>query len=358
MKQWWERVTAQPVVAHILRATGRFGDRLGNQFAAAIAYFSVVSLVPIIMVCFSGLGLALTVFYPDALASVEAQIQAAFGGTGENTGKQIVDIMTGALRNWAAIGGIGLASALWVGSSWIGNLKNAIRLQLRPELGQPQPKLPLPLDVAQNLGILVVLLVGVLVTFAVVPFTTLLSGEAIATMGLPSWLGSGVMKVVGMVVSLIVGTALFWVLYRLCSAERPPARALLAGSFVGSVGLAVLQVAMTYLLSAFSKNAAAAVFGSVIVLMLFLNLFATLILMVAAWTGTWEVPPVPAAQPEAAAEEDTLVEVPEEYVRQEVAEVAMKAGLGAGYVVGAASGLGLGALLAVALRRRGRARIG
>lgn len=40
---------------------GRFTARLGNQFAAAMSYFSVLSLVPILMFGFSMLGLTLTV---------------------------------------------------------------------------------------------------------------------------------------------------------------------------------------------------------------------------------------------------------------------------------------------------------
>ena len=46
--------TAQrPMVAHLLRATERFNDRLGNQFGAAITYFSFLSLIPIMMVAFA-----------------------------------------------------------------------------------------------------------------------------------------------------------------------------------------------------------------------------------------------------------------------------------------------------------------
>lgn len=37
-----EKVQRQPVIAHLIRATERFNDRLGNQFGAAITYFSFV----------------------------------------------------------------------------------------------------------------------------------------------------------------------------------------------------------------------------------------------------------------------------------------------------------------------------
>lgn len=44
-----EKVQRQPVIAHLIRATERFNDRLGNQFGAAITYFSFLSMIPILM---------------------------------------------------------------------------------------------------------------------------------------------------------------------------------------------------------------------------------------------------------------------------------------------------------------------
>ena len=62
-------------------------------------------------------------------------------------------------------------------------------------------------------------------------------------------------------------------------------KALVLGLFAGVLGLA-LSYAATFLLGSFADSAAVAVFGSVIVLMLFLNLFASLVLVVAAWIAT------------------------------------------------------------------------
>lgn len=47
------KTVRQPIVAHLLRAAERFNDRLGNQFGAAITYFSFLSLIPIMMVAFA-----------------------------------------------------------------------------------------------------------------------------------------------------------------------------------------------------------------------------------------------------------------------------------------------------------------
>jgi membrane protein len=34
-----ERIQQFPMIAHLIRATERFNDRMGNQFGAAITYF-------------------------------------------------------------------------------------------------------------------------------------------------------------------------------------------------------------------------------------------------------------------------------------------------------------------------------
>ncbi|CAK8739583.1 hypothetical protein SODG_003124 [Sodalis praecaptivus] len=40
----------------MIRAAERFSDRMGSQFGAAITYFSFLSLIPILMVSFAGVG--------------------------------------------------------------------------------------------------------------------------------------------------------------------------------------------------------------------------------------------------------------------------------------------------------------
>jgi membrane protein len=65
VKQWLERLKTKPSVAHLLRAVERFYNRLGDQFGAAITYFSVLALIPILLFAFAVLGFVLTVLRPD-----------------------------------------------------------------------------------------------------------------------------------------------------------------------------------------------------------------------------------------------------------------------------------------------------
>ena len=63
------KVQRNPVIAHLLRAAERFNDRLGNQFGAAITYFSFLSMIPILMVSFAAAGFVLA-WHPTLLQDI------------------------------------------------------------------------------------------------------------------------------------------------------------------------------------------------------------------------------------------------------------------------------------------------
>jgi membrane protein len=115
----------------------------------------------------------------------------------------------------------------------------------------------------------------------------------------------------------------------------------------------------SFLISAFRGNAAAVIFGPVIVLMLFFNLFAQLVLFVAAWIATADHEAVPTEHeeeqeeveeaPPPAAESQEPEQAEPNVVSEEVAARSVRVGMGTGYVTGAATGVGLGAALAYAL---------
>lgn len=64
-----KRLADKPWIKHLLRASQRFSGRLGSQFGAAITYFSVLAVFPILLFAFSLVGLVLTVVYPGGSAS-------------------------------------------------------------------------------------------------------------------------------------------------------------------------------------------------------------------------------------------------------------------------------------------------
>jgi membrane protein len=355
MRQWWEQFRQHRPVAHGLRAITRFNVRGGAQFAAAISYFSVLSLVPILMLAFSGLGLVLTVVYPGSLVFLDSWLRKNLQAYGD-LGQTLLAVVTGALGNWAAIGSAGLVIAVWSGATWIGNLKRASQALMHHDYDNPVKPLPLPLDLLVNFGALLVLFLGVVITWATGWAATNL---VIHVLGSLDSVGAGILaSAVSVLLPVAAGTLLFWWMFHWFAPSPIRPKLLWIGAVVGAVGLVILQSLASYLIGIFSTNPAAALFGPVIVLMLFMNLFATLILYVAAWLATAEE----VSDPKVTTVADVKIQASPAVqpkpgqltVSSEVAQKSMGVGMLAGYVVGAATGLGLGAFIAAAAARVSR----
>jgi len=160
-------------------------------------------------------------------------------------------------------------------------------------------------------------------------------------------------RIASVVISIGDGWLIFMYLYTVLPETREPWSIVRRGALLGSLALVALQFLASYLISAFRGNAAAVIFGPVIVLMLFFNIFAQLVLFVAAWIATARHVAIPvgpqeeeavssASPPESQHEPDEAAKV----VPEAVAVRSVRAGMSAGYVTGAATGVGLGAALA------------
>lgn len=287
LKQILAELKKKPWVAHLLRMQDRYTTRLGNQFAGAITYFSVLALVPVLMFVFAGLGFTLTVLRPDLLQQVVDMITEQLGGLGPQLGEQIGGLIEDFLRNWRAVGVVGLLSAIYSASGWAGQLRAAIRAQTRPDFDMSDKGPNFVLARVVNLVLLLGLLVFIVLTFALANISTTLTGWIIGVLGLEGVPAIGfLVRFVGPIASGVAGWGLFLYTLTVFPQRRFPFRSKAWAALIGSVGLAVLQYATSFLGSSFTGNPAAALFGPVIVLMLFFNLFARLILYVAAWMAT------------------------------------------------------------------------
>jgi len=282
-----------PVVAHVLRMNTRYATRLGNQFAGAITYFSLLAMVPILMFAFSACGFTLTVLRPDLLERVQAAIMVQLQGAPEDLKAQLTGLIESLLRNWASVGLVGLFSSMYTSAGWAGNLKSAVRAQIRPLFDMKERKHFILMEVLLNFAILLGLLIILAVTFALAVMATSLTGTIVHWLALDKVPGISVLlRIVGPILSAIAGWAMFVYLYKVLPEQTFPFRIIAWGALIGSVGLFVLQYLTGFLMGKFSGNPAAAVFGPVIVLMLFFNLFARLNLYVAAWIATSVQPAV------------------------------------------------------------------
>ncbi len=359
MLAWLNRLKEKAWVAHLLRANERFTMRLGVQFGAAITYFSVLALVPLLMLAFSVTGFVLVVVRPDLLGAVANAAADAVGSTDQETRAKIFDVISNALQHYTSIGVVALLAALYSGAGWMGNLKNAVRAQWRKHFDlQGAPGNPV-VTILVNLATLLGLLVAIAVTFGLAALSTNLTDTVIGWLGLDNlrWL-SPVLTLVPIAFSVGAGWLLFMFLYSVLPETREPWPIVRRGALIGSIGLVALQYLTGILVGAFDNNPAAKVFGPVIILMLFFNLFALLILFVAAWIATADHEAVPASGDEV---KETVrfplhtVDGREAgMVSQELAAQSVRVGIGTGYVTGAATGVGIGAVLAVIAARFSR----
>lgn len=350
----------KPGVPHLLRAVERYFARLGSEFAAAITYFSVLAVIPILLFLFSLAGLFLTVLRPELLVPVANTVADAIGSADPATREQIRELIGNTLSNWRATSVVTLLTAVYSGAGWMGNLKNAVRAQWRPEFdlqGQAGGNIVVATlkGYAVNLVQLVALVLAMVITFGLASISTSLADTVLQALGLTDvgWL-SPLLRLVPVVFSIAAGFVLFLYLYTVLPETKEPASVVRRGALVGAVGLGVLQYLSTFLIGRFSSNPAFAIFGSVIALMLFFNLFARLILFMAAWIATARHPAVPRVVPPDPPALEAEARVLDTAARE--AEVASRVGVRTGYLVGAATGLGAGASLVWMLSRRVRGR--
>jgi membrane protein len=350
----------KPGVPHLLRAVERYFARLGSEFAAAITYFSVLAVIPILLFLFSFAGLFLTVLRPELLVPVADTVADAIGSADPATRQQLRELIDNTLSDWRAISVLTLLTAVYSGAGWMGTLKNAVRAQWRPEFDL-QDRAGRNIVVATlkrsalNLLQLAALVLAMVITFGLASISTSLADTVLQALGLTDvgWL-SPLLRLVPIVFSIAAGFVLFLCIYTVLPETKEPASVVRRGALVGAVGLGVLQYLSTFLIGRFSSNPAIAIFGSVIALMLFFNLFARLILFVAAWIATARHPAVPRAVEPDPLPAESDAPVPETPARE--VEVATRVGVRTGYLVGAATGLGAGASLAWMLSRRVRGR--
>ena len=273
----------QPGPAHLIRAVQRFIQRLGNQFGAAITYFLVLAIVPIAMFTFAGLGFVLDVLRPDLVPVITEQIEAFSPGNSAMT-----DQLEGFLNDWQAVGIFGILAGLYTGQGFIGNLGAAVRAQLHDdfddEVNQPFVK-----KFVGNAVTLLGLIVGLLLTVALTVVGTGLRSFITDLFNLSGWM-SGLLVAVPMLITFGASWLIFMFLFTMLPEHPGDKQAKVRGSLIGAVCFVILLNLATVLVDLFSAGKAAGVFGSIIAIMLTLNIFARIILFVAAWIGTAQAP--------------------------------------------------------------------
>lgn len=282
-----QKIQRNPIIAHLLRATERFNDRLGNQFGAAITYFSFLSMIPILMVSFAAAGFILA-SHPTLLQDIFDKI--LLNVSDPTLAMTLKSTINTAVQQRTTVGLVGLLVALYSGINWMGNLREAIRAQSRDVWERtPQDQEKIWVKYFRDFVSLIGLLLALIVTLSITSISGAAQQMIISLLYLdniewlkPAW------RSIGLAISVFANYLLFfWIFWRL-PRHRPRRKALIRGTLIAAIGFEVIKIIMTWTLPALVKSPSGAAFGSVLGLMAFFYFFARLTLFCAAWIATAE----------------------------------------------------------------------
>ncbi|WP_075742821.1 MULTISPECIES: inner membrane protein YhjD [Actinoalloteichus] len=269
----------RPWLDHLVRAGGRYQDRHGEHYAAAITYFSVLAVVPILMVAFAAAGFVLfnNAELLDRLESSVAESLPA--GLGELVGTTI----DRAVDQRQVVGVLGLLTALYSGLGWMANLRDAITAQWNDTRQAPS----LPRRLLSDLISLAGLGLALLLSFGLTALGSGFAHQILDLLGIErSPLASVLLVVVTSVLALIAnGLVFLWVLVRL-PRRTVSVRGALKGALLAAIGFEILKRVGALYLTMIGNSPAGVAFGSVIGLLVFVNLVSRFLLFVTAWTAT------------------------------------------------------------------------
>lgn len=281
---WFQAI---PAVAHFIRALDRFNDRLGSQFGAAITYFSFLSLIPILMVSFAGVGFVLASNQDLLTDLIDRMVNSISDPTLATTLKNSVKT---AVEQRTTVGITGLLVALYSGISWMGNLREAVRAQSRDvwERNQ-QDKEKIYFKYTRDFISLIGLVLALFITIMLTSVAGAAQDAIVRALGLDGieWLRPA-MTTIALTISILANYLLFlWIFWRL-PRHQPRKKALFRGTLLAAIGFEVIKAIMTMTLPKLASSPSGAAFGSVLGLMAFFYFFARLTLFCAAWIATAE----------------------------------------------------------------------
>lgn len=326
---------AWPWFDHLMRAANRYMTERGDHYAAAITYFTVLSLFPLLMVAFSIAGFVLA-GDTNLMSQLKDQIADAVPG---NMGDTISDLVDTAVHSRGTVGIIGLLGALYTGLGWMAHLRAALTEQW-DQTGPPPKFVAKKLH---DLGAMIGLGIALVITLGVSAIGSASVGKHILKwMHLYTLPGA---QAVLTVVSVAIGIAASWVLFVWVIARLPrehvPMRSAFKGALLAAIVFEIFKRVAVIYLAKIVNGPAGATFGPIIGIMVFAYMTSRIALFATAFAATSpeSMAVAPARVP------DSAVIRPRVRSRESRSASTMLAGAG----VGLAAGLGVGRL-----RRRSR----
>jgi membrane protein len=264
---------------HVVSAWDLLTRNHGNEYAAAITYFSFLALFPLILLAASITGFVLH-SHPgleqDFFARIAKEVPGSLGTT-------ITEAVQKAVKRREGVGIVGLAGVLLAGLGWVNNLRGAID----GVWGRPPAKVNFVKARVANLFVLAGLGVATVVSLALTVIGTSLTDQILRALGLDDLPGSHLLlKLLGIAIAVVGDMAVvWWLLIRLPQVEVPQ-RIAVKGALLASVGFEVLKIVGTYTIAHTANSPTAGPFAGIIAVLIWIQLVARYLLFTCAWTAT------------------------------------------------------------------------
>ena len=272
----------------ILRFFTRYGGAKGGLLSGGIAYSALFSIA-------AGLTIAWTAFIAvlgkdaELREQVLQSIDSALPGiidTGDGHGG-IIDpnslVLQSAVTPASIIAAVVL---LWTAMSTMGAFASSIRAMFGI---QKVTENPILLNL-RNLGGFVVLAVGIASSSVLSAANSNVGTTILDWMGIEGSAARYVIRVGSLLISIAVDALIIAFLVRVMSGVRVLRRDLVIGSVIGGLVMSILRILGTSVVGSVSDNALLASVAAIATLLLWLNLCARMVLMVAAFMAN---PPRP-----------------------------------------------------------------
>lgn len=265
---------------HVLRAQERYDRCNGNFFAAGMSYYTIFAIFPMAMIGFSAGGFLLS-RRPDVLDEIERRIKNSIPG---EFGHELIALIDSAIGSRASVGVIGLATAGWVGLTWMENLREALSA-MWDNRSDKQGFL------SSKLSDLLAMVWAFLALLGTIALTALADPNLMRTtlrwLGVPDFTAlGGLLRLASLTMAVGVSWLLFtWMIARLPRESVDFSQAARAGA-IAAVGYEVFKQAGSVYLRSVINGPAGAVFGPVLGLLVFAYVTVRLILFATAWAAT------------------------------------------------------------------------
>lgn len=268
-----------PWFDHLVRAGQVYTSNNGEHYAAAMTYFSVLSLVPLLMIAFAVAAFVLA-GNQALLGELKFQIvQSAPPGLAET----LTSVIDQAIESRGSVGILGLLAALYAGLGWMGHLREALSAQWDQPPETPGFVRTKVFDLLALLGLGLALIASFAVTGAGTQFADVL----LDLIGMSEvWWARWLFFLVALALSVAGMWLVFvWVIARL---PRQPVtlRSAVPAALLAAIGFEALKQVFAVYLDQVTQTPTGQLFGPVIGIMVFAFFVSRFVLFATAWAAT------------------------------------------------------------------------